>query len=102
MTIIKTYLVSIQGKIFKLLPMREERAFGIDNHLTEYVTNICDNFDSEAECRPELSSLREIAEVQANLWFLRANIDCDFAKWRSVILRSVRLIQSVLERNYKE
>lgn len=98
MTIAETYLTSLQGKIFKLLPMMEARNQGVDNHLDEYIGNLCANFDGAFDCHPEFSSYREMAEIQSNLWSLKANIDMDFAKWRSAVLRSTRLVQTVLTR----
>lgn len=44
MTVTETYLTSLQGKIFKLLPMREAYDQGVDNHLDEYIGNLCANF----------------------------------------------------------
>lgn len=102
MTISETYLTALQGKIFKLLPMREASDRGVENHLDEYIDNLCANYEGAFVCYPELSSIREIAEVQSNLWSLKCNLKCDFGKWRSTVLRSTRLIQTVLTRDYGE
>lgn len=102
MTIVETYLTSLQGKIFKLLPMREASDQGVDNHLDDYIDNLCANYEGALACYPELSSVREMAEVQSNIWSLRRNTKCDFLKWRSTVLRSTRLIQTVLTRDYGE
>lgn len=102
MTIVETYLTSLQGKIYKLLPMREAYDAGKDNHLFDYIDNLCANYEGAYVCYPELVKYREVAEVQSNLCFLRANTDIDFAKWRSTVLRSTRLIQTVLTRDYGE
>lgn len=102
MTVTETYLTSLQGKIFKLLPMREAYDQGVDNHLDEYIGNLCTNVDGAFDCHPEFSSYREMAEIQGNLWSLKANLSMDFAKWRSTILRSTRLVQTVLTRYYGE
>lgn len=102
MTVTETYLTSLQGKIFKLLPMREAYDQGVDNHIGEYLSNLCSNFDGAFDCHPEFSRCREMAEIQGNLWSLKANLDMDFSKWRSTILRSTRLVQTVLTRYYGE
>lgn len=102
MNVSETYLISLRGKIFKLLPMREAYEQGADNHLDEYIENLCSNLDGAFSCHPEFSSYREMAEIQGNLWSLKANPRTDFAKWRSTVLRSVRLVQSVLSRCYEE
>lgn len=102
MTIAETYLTSLQGKIFKLLPMREANDQGVDNHLEDYLDNLCANYEGAFVCYPELANIREMAEVQSNIWSLKSNLNCDFSKWRSTVLRSTRLIQTVLTRDYGE
>jgi len=102
MTIVETYLRSLQGKIFKLLPMREAYDKGTDNHLLDYIDNLCSSFDGAFVCYPELSNIREMAEVQSNVFALRENLELDFNKWRSTVLRSTRHIQTILTRDYGE
>lgn len=92
---LKTYISNLRNKVFKLLPMREARDIGEDNHLDEYLENLCSNFSGAFECYPELADVREIVEVYNNVAFLKNNKDIEFAKWRSLILRSTRLIQTV-------
>jgi hypothetical protein len=82
--------------------MREASDQGMDNHLGEYLDNLCANYEGAYVCYPELSSIREMAEVQSNLCALKANLDLDFGKWRSTVLRSTRLIQTILTRDYGE
>lgn len=102
MTITETYLRHLQNKIFKLLPMREANDAGVDNHLEDYLANLCANFAGAIDCYPELSQIREIAEVQGNLYALKTNMDLDIAKWRATVLRSTRLLHTVLTRDYGE
>ena len=102
MTITETYLRTLQSKIFKLLPMREARDHGVDNHLDDYIENLCTSFQGAFACYPELTGIREIAEVESNVFALRDNINLDFSKWRSMVLRSTRHIQTVLTRDYGE
>lgn len=101
MKITETYLFRLQGKIFKLLPLRENKDNGEKNHLEEYLDHLCTNFDGAYACYPELSSIPEITEIQANLWALRTETDIEFTKWRSAVLRSARLVQDVLDRLQK-
>ncbi len=102
MTITETYLRSLQSKIFKLLPMREAYDAGMDNHLDDYIENLCTSFEGAFACYPELATIREIAEVQSNVFALRDNLKLDFTKWRSTVLRSTRHIQTVLTRDFGE
>ena len=92
---LNTYLSSLRNKVFKLLPMREAHDRGEDNHLDEYLENLCSNFSGAFNCYPELADVREIVEVYNNVVFLRHNREVEFTKWRSLILRSTRLIQTV-------
>lgn len=95
---LKTYLSSLCNKVFKLLPMREAYDQGDNNHLIEYLENLCANFAGAFACYPELTATSEIVEVYNNVTFLKNNQHIEFAQWRSIILRSTRLIQTVAER----
>ena len=101
MKTIVTYLTDLQKKVFKLLPMREAYDCGENNHLYEYLDNLQSNFKGAFICYPELRKKRMLIEVQNNIAFLRNEKDVDFKQWRSTVLRSTRLIQSVLD-EYKE
>ena len=98
---LNTYLYNLRNKVFKLLPMREAYENGENNHLDEYLDNLCSNFAGAFNCYSELSDIREIIEVYNNVMFLKDNKNIEFIKWRSIILRSTRLIQSVSDK-YKE
>lgn len=101
MNSLNTHLSSLRNKVFKLLPMREARDNGEFNHLDEYLENLYSSFSGSFDCYPELANVREIIEVYNNVAFLRSNKDVEFAKWRSFILRSTRLIQTAAAR-YEE
>lgn len=98
---LNTYLSGLRNKVFKLLPMREAYDSGENNHIDEYLDNLCANFSGAFDNYPELSDTREIVEVYNNIVFLKNNIGVEFAKWRSVILRSTRLIQTIVSQ-YEE
>lgn len=102
MDTLETYLSSLQNKVFKLLPMRESYDAGENNHLDEYLVNLCANCEGAFACHPALTSIREIVEVRNNVEFLKNNIDLDFKKWRAIILRSTRLVHNVSARYTKE
>ena len=38
---LKTYLSNLRNKVFKLLPMREAHDKGENNHIDEYLENLC-------------------------------------------------------------
>lgn len=97
MNIISVYLEGLQGKIFKLLPMREDYDAGVDNHLPEYLNSLCDSLDGWFLCWPELSREYELIDVQNNMMYLKTK-ETTFAKWRSVVLRSTRIVHGLLEK----
>lgn len=92
MDVLETYLASLQGRVFKLLPMREAYDKGEGNHLDEYLINLCINCDGAFACYPILSESADIVEVRNNIEFLKNNIDLEFARWRNIVLRSTRLM----------
>lgn len=93
---INTCLVSLRNKVFKLLPMREAQDRGDDNHLNEYLDNLYANYTGALSCYPELAEVREIIEARNNIAFLKNTQEIEFAKWRSMVLNSTKLIQAVL------
>lgn len=96
METIVTYLTDFQNKVFKLLPMREAHDNGEDNHLYEYLDNLLSNCKGAFVCYPELSEKSMLIEVQNNIAFLTNDKNISFKKWRATVLRSTRLIHSVL------
>ena len=101
MDTIVTYLTTLQNKVFKLLPMREAYDNGDDNHLYEYLDNLQSNFSGAFVCYPELSQNGMLVDVQNNIAFLKNGENICFKKWRATVLRSTRLIHSVIT-EYKE
>ena len=102
METIETYLFNLRNKVFKLLPMREARDKGDENHLDEYLVNLSSGLAGAFDCFPSLASEREIVEVQASIAYLKCTPEVSFREWRSTVLRSARLISRVLDRCIKE
>lgn len=98
MNTLNIFLPSLRNKVFKLLPMREAYDRGELNHLDEYLENLYSNFSGALECYQELASMREIIEAYNNVAFLMKNKDIEFTKWRSIVLRSTRLVQTVSDK----
>lgn len=96
------YLEGLRDGVFKLLPMREDRDLGANNHLDEYLVNLTVSIAGAFECYPELSHERELVEVRANIAYLSETPEVEFGRWRSIVLRSVRLISQVIERGAEE
>lgn len=91
-----TYLTSLRGKIFKILPMKEQMNEGKDNHLEQYMENILQNMEGALVLYPELATEPKILDVQATISYLYNNPNDAMTKWRSSVLRCVRLVQNVV------
>lgn len=102
MDTLKICLINLQNKVFKLLPMREAMDKGEDVHLLEYLENLLASVSGAFECYQELSVIEEIVEVRNNIAFLRANPDVEFKRWRTIVLRSTRLVHTVITRKPQE
>lgn len=92
---LKTYLSGLCNKVFKLLPMREAYDSGENNHLDKYLENLCCHFSGAFMSYPGLEKEIAIIEAYNNIAFLKNNKDVSFEKWRSLVLRSTRLIKTV-------
>lgn len=98
MDAINTYLANLQNKVFKLLPMREDRDNGAENYLDKYLESLCLNYNGAFVCYPPFSGSRELVEVQGNLAYLKDHLNIEFPKWRKTVLRSVRLIDNAIKK----
>jgi hypothetical protein len=101
MDTIEVYLASLLKKVFKLLPMREDYDMGADNHLFEYLDDLCEIYANGFEAYPELSMVEELVDVRTFLLFLQSNPNIEFSRWRTIILKSSRLINSVISKRSK-
>lgn len=90
MDIVKTYLDSLQGKIYKLLPMREDYDNDADNHLPAYSLNLFNTAASQIAFSDYLSNDKMFAEILYGLSVLR-DVTIPFDTWRSTVLRSTRI-----------
>ena len=91
------YIIHLRDKVFKLLPMREDYDNGEDNHVFDYLDNLISNIEGGLLRFPSLSSNANFIEACNYLVYLRSNNRVSFKKWRSIVLRSTRLINSVLK-----
>lgn len=93
-----TYLTSLQGKVFKLLPMREARDKGDNNELLQYLETLSFNYDGAFSIFPVLSRFSELVDVRANIESMRNKEDMPFSKWRAIVLKSTKLVGQAIEK----
>jgi len=96
-----TYLKKLLNKIFKLLPMREEYDAGADNFLFEYLEYLRHNYDGAFVLYPDFREDGYLVEVQSNIARLGSEDNIEFAQWRALVLRSMRLIHRAIKK-YQE
>lgn len=70
----ENYLESLRGKVFKLLPMREARDEGADNHLFDYLDNLCSNCAGYCERHKAEEISSEFAEAYCNILYLKKSV----------------------------
>ena len=98
MNLIITHLTRFRNRFFKLLPMREDWEAGANNHLPEYLENFYTNISGLFIRYPELNGYASLLEAYNNLAVLCNSVnEINFQKWRSIVLRSTKLIATVLE-----
>ena len=97
-----TYLNRLCGQVFKLLPMKEDYDQGADNYLYEYLEYLKSNFDGAITRYTSLEGMECIIEVGNNISFLCSQENVSFSKWRSIVLRSTRLINLAISELKKE
>lgn len=95
-TAINTYLNGLRGKIFKLLPMKEAYDNGEDNHLYEYVDNLQSGCVGALALYPELNNQKIMLDIITNIAYIATAKDISLKRWRSIILRSTRLVSSLI------
>lgn len=97
-TALSNYLLGLQNKIFKLLPMREAYDMGVDNYVYRYVDNLKLNCVGATKVYPALIEEIRFLDVIATIATIADMKDkMPFSTFRSAIFRSTRLIHTLLE-----
>lgn len=92
------YLHKLTGDVFKLLPMKEESLNGKDNHVADYLGNLIITAEGAVETYAVLKWDKEYLYVLNNLNYIAVH-DVEFARWRTIILNSVKWLNT-LEEHY--
>lgn len=91
---LKSYLKSLRGDIFKLLPMKEAEMEGVDNHVLEYVESIIVNLTGALTTYPVLATQKQYLYVINNVQYIYKH-SVNFKQWRKIILNSTRSIDNL-------
>lgn len=93
----KIYLDMLIGKVFKLLPMKEEYDSGSDNHLYDYLENLIANLQGSLWTYPSFSKNPSFLTVVNNVSSLASDRDMSFKRWKSLVLYSTNIISNMME-----
>lgn len=97
MSALITYLESLGGDVFKILPMKEDALSGSDNHLDEYLCTLLDNMAGAVQNFPVLKNEKKFIYVQNNIYYL-AHEESALKKWRKYILDSRKLLSELKDK----
>lgn len=90
-----TFLSSLRGDVFKLLPMKESEIDGAENHINEYLDSLIINIRGALGAYPELEEEGKLIYVLNNLQYIRNNGDVKFKQWRKIILDATKDIDNL-------
>lgn len=92
------YVRSLIGRVFKLLPMREDTDVGIENHLDICLADLADELTGSYDTFPELYEKPKYVMVVSTLNALRYNwVDLPFSAYRHNILKMTNALAGILE-----
>lgn len=89
------FLLGFRNDFFKLLPMREQRDLGNDNHLENYAESLLANAKGGLIIYPELAENKQYLYAVNNLAFLTSGETIDFGRWRKIVLTSTKDINNL-------
>lgn len=93
---LKTFIKGIISDIYKLLPMREGKDKGEDNHLAEFTNSILMNLEGAYEEYPELKNKTRYIYVVNYIRFL-ISYNVEFTAYRKLVLDSVRYLSDLID-----
>lgn len=93
----EAYVRSLVGRVFKLLPMREQVDQGIDLFLDTYIADLSDEISGACVTFPELYDLPEFISAVNSLNYLRYHwLEMEFKAYRSTVLKMTNHIACLI------
>ena len=93
------YIRVLIGRIFKLLPMREQVEQGVDLFLDTYLADLADETAGACITFPELYELPAFVSTVNSLNYLRYHwLDMEFSSYRSTVLKMTNNIADIVGR----
>lgn len=95
------YVDRLVGRIFKLLPMREQEEQGAQLFLDAYISDLADEVSGACVTFPELLNVPEFVGVVNSLNYLRHHwLDLSFGAYRSTVLKMTNGTARLIEDNH--
>lgn len=88
------FLRSAVGKVYKILPLKEEFDAGDNTHLDAYLDSLCCELGGALDTFPELRSIPGYISVLNTAKFLSQN-DFDHAVCKREVFKMIRLLQQI-------
>lgn len=88
------YIRSMVGKVYKILPLKEEFDAGEDTHFKDYINSLCADAMGALETFPELRRMPSYITVLNDLQFLNIS-DFDHATCKREVFKMIRLLQKL-------
>lgn len=91
------FIHSLIGKIYKILPLKEELDMGQDVHLSEYISSLLLDFAGALESFPELSTFTEFITIVNILQYLNTH-HFDHRTCKREVFKMISLLEKIEER----
>lgn len=88
------YIRSMVGKVYKILPLKEEFDAGEDTHFKDYINSLCADAMGALETFPELRLVPSYITVLNSLQFLNIN-EFDHHTCKREVFKMIRLLQKL-------
>lgn len=92
--ILFVFIHSMVGKVYKVLPLKEESDAGMDTHFAEYLDSLCADAVGAFDTFPELQKIPHYITVVNSLQYLNHN-DFDHSICKREVFKIIRLLQSI-------
>lgn len=84
----------LEGGVFKLLPLWEDQANGIDVHLDIYIRDLIDEMIGAQQTFPELSTNGQYVSI-VNILQYMATHECTHASWKRRVFKMLEMLNEM-------
>ena len=88
------FIRGLTGRIFKILPLKEEMDSGNDVHLNEYISSLVRDASGALETFPQLKEMEEYITVVNTLQYISLN-EIDHAVCKQEVFKMLRILNQI-------